>query len=134
LKKISPNSPCPCGSRAKYKKCCQKYHKGAFAENALILMKSRYSAYATANIDYIIKTTARDNPQYNPNLKEWRESISQFCNSTTFEGLEIVEFIDGEKEAVVEFIAKLSGGVMRERSRFIKDERWLYLDGKWEDE
>jgi len=134
LKKISPNSLCPCGSGAKYKKCCQKYHKGAFAPNALILMKSRYSAYATANADYIIKTTAKNNPQYNNNLKEWRESILQFCNSTTFDSLEIIEFIDEDREAVVEFIAKLNGEAVRERSRFIKEDRWLYLDGKWEDE
>ena len=46
MKKFSINSPCPCGSGGKYKKCCQKYHKGALAKDALTLMKSRYSAYA----------------------------------------------------------------------------------------
>ena len=55
--KFSPNNPCPCGSGKKYKKCCQIYHKGKIAKSALELMKSRYSAFAVGDIDYIIKTS-----------------------------------------------------------------------------
>jgi len=46
MKKPKPNTPCPCGSGRKYKKCCQPYHRGAKPDNALTLMKSRYAAYA----------------------------------------------------------------------------------------
>ncbi len=54
MAKPSPNLPCPCGSGLKYKKCCQKYHKGALPSTALLLMKSRYSAYALGLADYIM--------------------------------------------------------------------------------
>jgi len=57
LKKISINSLCPCGSKIKYKKCCGKYHKGLVAKTALELMKSRYTAFAIGEINYIIKTS-----------------------------------------------------------------------------
>ena len=57
--KISKNSKCPCGSGKKYKECCYKYHKGANPPNALLLMKSRYSAYAAGDAKYIIKTHTR---------------------------------------------------------------------------
>jgi len=127
MKKISPNNPCPCGSSKKYKKCCAIYHKGALPQNALLLMKSRYSAYAISNSKYIIKTTHPNNSDYNTNLKEWSKNIEQFSNSTEFLKLEIIEFIDGENESFVTFKAQLSSGEMLEKSRFLKvKNQWLY--------
>ena len=64
MKRISPNTLCPCGSKTKYKKCCAIYHKGAVPKTALLLMKSRYSAYAVNNSAYIVKTTHPNNPDY----------------------------------------------------------------------
>jgi SEC-C motif-containing protein len=131
MKKLSPNSPCPCGSGLKYKKCCQKLHNGAKAKNALELMKSRYSAYAANNAKYIIRTTHPNNSDYTDNAKDWAVSITHFCQNTEFFSLDILEFIDGEDEAFVTFKAKLSGGEMIEKSRFLKiKEEWLYESGE----
>jgi SEC-C motif-containing protein len=131
MSKISINSPCPCGSGKKYKKCCAIYHKGALPKNALLLMKSRYSAYALANSNYIIKTTHPNNSDYSINIEEWSRAINQFSNSTEFLKLEIIEFIDGDSEAFVTFKATLSSGNMLEKSRFLKvDNRWLYESGE----
>ena len=133
MKKTSPNTPCPCGSKKKYKKCCQSYHKGAKAKTALLLMKSRYSAYAVGNSSYIIKTTHTNNSDFTDNIKAWKESIESFCQVTEFLGLEILEFVDGTKEAFVTFKAKLSSGDMIERSRFLKEGgEWLYESGEFE--
>ena len=130
MAKVSPNIPCPCGSQKKYKKCCAVYHKGALAPNALILMKSRYSAYATGNADYIIKTTHPENPDFTTERTSWKKDIDIFSKHTEFLGLKIIEFIDGEEEAYVTFEASLSSGLLTEKSRFLKsDERWLYVDG-----
>ena len=128
--KPSPNMFCPCGSGNKYKKCCSKYHKGAFAPDALLLMKSRYSAYAVGNSHYIIKTTHPDNPDYTSDIKSWEASILNFSEQTNFLSLEIINFIDGEEEAFVTFNARLSSGDLKEKSRFLKRyDRWLYIDG-----
>jgi uncharacterized protein YchJ len=44
--------------------------------------------------------------------------------------LEVSDFVDGEREAFVTFSAKLSSGLLKERSRFLKEEgKWLYVDG-----
>ena len=52
------NLPCPCGSPL-YSECCQPLHLGQKkAESAEQLMRSRYSAFAKEEIDYIVKTTA----------------------------------------------------------------------------
>lgn len=129
MKKLSPNAPCPCGSRLKYKKCCRLYHQGARAKDALTLMRSRYSAYAAGDASYIIRTTHPKNPDYRENRQQWRQEITQFCRETAFLGLEIVAFDDGEEEAFVTFKAKLSSGLLYEKSRFRKEAgAWLYLD------
>jgi SEC-C motif-containing protein len=130
--KLSPNASCPCGSGSKYKKCCAKYHKGALAPDALLLMKSRYCAYALGNSRYIIKTTHPDNPDYSDDIKTWNESILNFSRQTNFLSLEIIEFLEGEKEAFVTFTARLSSGDLKEKSRFLKlRDRWLYIDGEY---
>ena len=130
MKKTSQNAPCPCGSKKKYKKCCQVYHRGANPKTALLLMKSRYVAYAMGETAYIIKTTHENNADQIEELKEWKESIKVFCEATEFLGLEILEFKEFEKEAFVTFRAKLSSGDMTEQSRFLKvDAMWLYESG-----
>ncbi|MEA3456760.1 MAG: YchJ family metal-binding protein [Campylobacterota bacterium] len=133
MAKFSPNLPCPCGSGKKYKKCCAPYHKGMIPDNALLLMKSRYSAYAAGESSYIIKTTHPDNPDFSEDTKTWKRSIDLFCEQTQFENLEIVEWTDGDMEAFVTFKASLSDGDLIERSRFLKvSGRWLYVDGTFE--
>jgi len=130
--KASANIPCPCGSGLKYKNCCRRYHQGALAPDALSLMKSRYSAYATGNADYIIKTTHPDNSDCSEEKQGWRASILAFCKETAFEGLKIIDYNKEckNKEAFVTFEAYLSSGILKEKSRFLKtEERWLYVDG-----
>ena len=129
------NDLCPCCSSQPYKDCCLKYHQGSFAENALKLMRSRYSAYALNLVDYIMKTTHPKNPSFELNSKNWEKKILQFSQNTTFEKLEIVDFTDGEQEAFVTFTAHLKQGnrdaTFTEKSRFEKiGKQWLYLDGK----
>ena len=130
MKKISPNAPCPCGSHKKYKKCCLIYHKGAIPKNALILMRSRYSAYAVGNSSYIIKTTHPNNADYSSDIVAWKASINSFCQDTEFLKLEISSAIEIGDESFVTFRAKLSSGEMVEKSRFLKvDNQWLYESG-----
>ena len=96
-------------------------------------MRSRYSAYAVGNSSYIIKTTHQNNPDFTDNIKAWQESIENFSQATDFLGLEILEFVDGEKEAFVTFRASLSSGDMVEKSRFLKEgDEWLYERGEFE--
>jgi len=132
--KISLNTPCPCHSGEKYKKCCSPYHKGILPSNALKLMRSRYSAYALHLAGYIIETTHPDNPDYTQKSETWGEAILDFCRNTRFTGLKIVDFIDGEGEAYVTFEAMLDKGSLKEKSRFLKKGgKWLYESGEFID-
>lgn len=137
--KFSVNESCPCGSLKKYKKCCKPFHdKITFPKTALELMKSRYSAFAVVNSDYIIFTTHQNNPDFTTDLKSWTNDILNFCKNTRFEKLEILEFIDDEVQSFVTFKATLFQNEndisFIEKSRFLKVEGiWLYVDGKFID-
>lgn len=129
-----PQGACLCGSGRLYEACCGPYHTGEqLPENALILMRSRYVAYALNLPDYIIKTTHPASPHYQHNLFAWKRGISKFSQSNSFDKLEIVDFQEQEGLAVVIFIAHLSQGEQDhtccEKSYFEKiQERWFY---KW---
>ena len=131
--KLSPNAPCPCGSEKKYKKCCRIYHQGALAPDALTLMRSRYSAYATGQSSYILRTTHPNNPDYTTDTAAWQASIDAWCATTQFRRLEIEAFEEGDTEAFVTFRALFADGQMVERSRFWREDGvWLYVDGEIE--
>jgi SEC-C motif-containing protein len=102
-------------------------------------MRSRYSAYAVGDVDYIIATTDPEGPQFQPDRATWARSIAAFCEATRFEQLEIraaspvslVSLVIDER-AEVEFFARLSRAgedvSFVERSAFVRrDGRWLYV-------
>jgi SEC-C motif domain protein len=134
--KISGNSFCPCGSQKKYKKCCRVFHFGEQAQSALELMKSRYSAYAANEPNYIISTTHRENSEFTNDLESWQKSISDFFEHSDFKGLEILDFTDGEEIAYVTFRANIFQGAIDvsfcEKSKFVKvNNLWLYHSGEF---
>ena len=48
---------CPCLSGLQYGECCGPFHSGdAFAPTAERLMRSRYSAFAVGDADYLLAT------------------------------------------------------------------------------
>ncbi len=129
---------CLCHSGLPYPECCSPYHKGeVLPESALVLMRSRYSAYALQLADYIIETTHKEGPAYHANLNDWKESILFFSKKTDFHDLKIIEFLEGTEEAFVTFHAHIyqdgEDASFTENSRFFKiGDRWLYYSGKVE--
>ena len=133
-KKFPPNCLCPCGSNKKYKKCCKVYHDGIKPSKAVDLMKSRYTAYAICNSDYIVQTTHENNSDYTHDINTWKQSIEDFSKYSEFRSLEILDFIDGDSEAFVTFKANIfqdnKDVSFTEKSRFLKkNDKWYYVDG-----
>jgi SEC-C motif-containing protein len=126
--------PCPCHSGQLYTKCCKIFHDRKEApKDALLLMRSRYAAYALSLPLYIIETTHPDHPSAKRDLEEWKEEILLFYQNTKFENLEIIQFIPGTETAYVIFKASLSQNEhdcsFTEKSLFKKNKkRWLYRD------
>lgn len=111
--------PCPCGSGTSYDECCRPVHQGKrLAETAEQLMRSRYSAYAVGDLDYVFRTwhprTRPDDVTQAPGLRWTRLEILRATEDT------------------VEFRAHHANpdGVLHETSRFERRVgRWLYVDG-----
>lgn len=125
---------CPCGS-GDYKSCCQPLHMGLqVAETAQQLMRSRYSAFAKHEIDYLIKTTALGQ-QNALDVK----AITAWSKANQWIKLEIVQAQEklDKTHAEVEFKAHYSGLTDQEKtvqihhevSHFVKQNGlWYFLD------
>ena len=120
---------CLCGNTLPFKHCCQPLLNGkTTAKTALALMRSRYSAYALSEENYLLNTwhsTTR------PNNLELQHSKQQWIR------LKIISSSVGQNQdnvGEVEFIAtyKSAGKAqhLHERSRFSREDgEWRYIDG-----
>ncbi|GIF78021.1 YchJ family protein [Asanoa siamensis] len=117
---------CPCRSGRSYDECCGPLHRGAaVAATAEQLMRSRYSAFAVGDTDYLLRTwhstTRPDSLDLDP-AQRWVR-------------LEILETAKGgaaDPTGVVEFRATYRQGShtddLHERSRFVRtDGDWVYV-------
>lgn len=125
---------CPCFSGKEYEVCCKPFHQGAIPDNALLLMRSRYSAYALNIPDYIIETTHPASPHYSENKFLWRHNISLFARKSSFLDLKILDFKERSNVAIVTFTAYIfqdgNDVSFTEKSYFEKiHHRWFYKDG-----
>jgi SEC-C motif-containing protein len=135
MTKISPNTPCPCHSGQKYKKCCRPLHQGQKVDDPVRLMRSRYSAYVLRDFDYIERTMHPESKHLTDDMTAWQTGIRLFAESTDFIGLEILGSelsLDDLNMGWVTFHAILEtegeDASYVERSLFKKvDGQWLYL-------
>ncbi len=122
---------CPCESGKLYGECCAPYHlQQKQPENAEQLMRSRYSAYALQQIDYIMQTTVpSQRALIVPN------DVAAWARSVGFMGLVVHRHVPkiGAKHAQVEFTAQLqqNGQIQphHELSSFVNiDGAWYFID------
>ncbi len=130
---------CPCGSNLSYHHCCERLHLGldsgqSIATTAEQLMRSRYSAFAMKNFDYIIKT---HHPEFLGELTLEQLQQGPHPHWLALEVLDSQELAidNGTKQASVTFKAwyKLDGQIdaIYERSAFIYTaEHWYYTTGQ----
>lgn len=124
---------CYCGKKILFSLCCGAIHNAERkAETAEELMRSRYSAFATANGNFLrkshsIKTIDRFK----------KEESVRWSKSVKWQKLEIIRTINGGKNdstGIVEFRAHYKHNFLcysiHERSIFLKENgKWYYLEG-----
>lgn len=126
-------SQCPCGSQNEYATCCEPFIKGtSLPPTAEALMRSRYTAHAKGEVDYIVKTVHPDRrDQHDANaIREWSQS-------SDWQKLEIIATDCGRAEdeiGTVEFTASYRDAkgprTHHEIAKFRKVEgRWFFHDG-----
>lgn len=124
---MSNESQCYCGSELGFQECCEKYILGyETAPSALALMKSRYAAYATQNVAYLMKTTQDATRRFYS-----QDEILKWATENQWKRLEIIHF----SETIVAFKAHFLDSQKRmqihnEKSVFVKEDgHWFYVEG-----
>ncbi len=119
---------CPCCSGKPYDDCCQPYHKKEkFPPSAEALMRSRFSAFAIPNGEYLWETTSPGKRKFHnkKSLQEWGE-INDWTK------LEIVDTPSMNKVEFKAFYTDQDGNpqVHHELSTFKTiQNRWYYVSG-----
>lgn len=120
---------CYCGSQIDFNDCCKRFINGEQkVPTASALMRSRYSAYATHNAEYLVSTTHISTRKHHN-----KEDILDWSQSNQWIKLEVVDMTD----TTVEFKAfyldpQMQTQLHHEYSTFkMENGEWFYLDGEF---
>jgi SEC-C motif domain protein len=120
------NGPCPCGAGEAYGDCCGRFHRGeANAPTADALMRSRFSAFALGDADYLRETwhpRTRPSQVTLPEGGRWtRLDVLARSGGGVFDSDGTIEF-----EAHYELGGQL--GIEHQNSMFVRENRrWFYV-------
>jgi SEC-C motif-containing protein len=122
---VMDGQACPCGLGDNYDSCCGRLHKGEPARTAEQLMRSRYSAFAVGDTEYLLRTwhpSSRPRTLRLDPAQAWtRLAVLETHKGGLFDTDGAVRFralstVDGQR------------GVLAETSRFVREDGdWLYL-------
>ena len=131
---MNEHQQCPCQSGKIFQDCCQPFLMGkTFPDTPEQLMRSRYTAYSQANIDYIQETMK---PPASLNFNA--DSAKQWALEVEWLGLKVIS-APAVKEKTnigfVEFIASFNQhgkrATIHELSEFHRlNGKWYYVRGK----
>ncbi|GAA3932279.1 YchJ family protein [Litoribacillus peritrichatus] len=122
--------PCPCGSNKRFDLCCGPYINGVKKPStAKALMKSRFTAYALANEEYLKATwhpfSCPQKLELNKDKTQWQQL--KILGSKKGKSLDKKGWV-----AFAAFYLDESGqqGVLKEESLFVREAgQWLYHSG-----
>ena len=115
---------CPCTPTKLYADCCEKAHKNIHSvAEAEDLMRSRYSAFVLANVNYLQQS---HHSTTRPSKTEKRELLT-WTNSVEWVKLEVLNSTENTVEFKAYFIENGSLNVIHENSFFVKENNhWVY--------
>lgn len=121
---------CFCDTGLWFENCCGLYlQNNQKAPSALALMRSRYSAYAAHNADYLMETTYISERKYYS-----KAEILKWATANKWQKLEILS----STETTVEFKAYFLDANNKSQTHYefstfkFENNAWFYVDGKFE--
>ena len=110
-----------------FEECCEPYIKGLKnPETAVVLMRSRYSAYATQHADYLIATTHSSTRKLHS-----KAAVLEWSISNQWVKLEVLNAIATTVEFKAFYLdSDLKMQIHHEYSTFkMETGKWFYVDG-----
>lgn len=128
-KQIKMVTNCYCGSPTPFASCCQPFTNGTIpAPTAEKLMRSRYSAFATHQADYLVATTHQS--KRTSNLKQ---EVLEWAIANQWQKLEVVQATATTvtfKAYYLDYNSKPQ--IHHEHSAFVQENGlWYYVDGSF---
>lgn len=119
-------SMCICGNDLDFNECCGPIiKKERAAQTPEELMRSRYSAYVTANGEYLVYSSAKEN-RYADDIA----LIEEFSHSVEWLNLDVLHVTDKTVEFKAYYRDNEGIKVLHEKSNFIQEDNlWKYADG-----
>ncbi len=108
--KLGPSKACPCGSQKPYGDCCRPAHRGEREPaSAEALMRSRYSAFALGEVEWLVTSLSSDHEDRAAPLAALVQALREACRANRYLGLEIrhVEEDAARGQATVRFFARV---------------------------
>lgn len=125
---------CPCSSGETYDQCCEPIlNANVLPQTAEQLMRSRYTAFVKADVEYLKKTLA---PESRSDFD--MAATQKWAKEANWKALKILSTQkggEGDKKGMVEFIAtyEIDGETLdhHETSQFRKSDsgQWLFIEG-----
>lgn len=124
---IDDATRCPCGTGLAFGECCGPIQRGERqAATAEALMRSRYTAFAVEDVDWLLASwhasTRPRSLELDPGIRWLRLDIEATSGGGPFDR-------EGTLTFAAHWVADGARGAMRERSRFTRDAGWRYVDG-----
>lgn len=107
---MPPIPLCPCSSGVRYSQCCARYHRGqAEAPDAEVLMRSRYSAFARREVEYLWRTLHPEHPDRAQGKEEIIRELRAVAGSHKYPGLKVLDrrLTDAQGTSLVLFHARV---------------------------
>lgn len=123
---------CPCNIEKKYSECCQKAHQNINSvSSAEVLMRSRYSAFVMANIEYLQKShhsKTRPKKKEKIDIEKWAKSVKWLKLDVLNISNETENYTTGTVEFKAFFMENGTVNVIHENSKFsIENNHWVYV-------
>ena len=124
---------CPCGSGRTFEDCCQPVITGeAPATTAEALMRARYSAYVTEEIDFLLESLHPDHRDDHD-----ADAVRRWAEQSHWHGLQVLateaggpEDDTGQVEFACEYTMGAEDHVHHEVGRFARHQgRWYFVEG-----
>ncbi len=124
---------CHCNSGIDFDKCCSPYlEKKDYPKTAEALLRSRYSAFVCANVDYIRET---HDPVTRGDFSQ--DDVLKWATESKWLGLKINSISNGlekDERGEIDFVASYEQNLKVEHhheiAQFVKkDGRWFFHDG-----
>ena len=120
---------CYCNSQKQFKDCCEPYIKGQKkAPTAEALMRSRYSAYATHQADYLVTTT-----HVSQRALHSKADILLWATANQWQKLEVLNATPTTVEFKAYYLdSNKKQHIHHEFSTFVQEDGiWYYVDGEY---